>query len=161
MNTFASVGEFAGPRGLAFGPDNNLYAVSYNDAKVLRYSGATGAFIDTFVPSGSGGLSTPSSLTFGPDGNLYVPGGSLPNTHVFRYNGNTGAFMGKFASVGELAPIDLVFGPDGNLYVTVQGETSGVLRFNGTTGAFINNFVPNRSGGLQNPFGLTFHSVWV
>jgi hypothetical protein len=31
-----------------------------------------------------------------------------------------------------------------------------VLRFDGTTGAFINAFVPNGSGGLQNPFGLIF-----
>ena len=41
-------------------------------AQVLRYNGTTGAFIDAFVSSGSGGLDMPSGLTFGPDGNLYV-----------------------------------------------------------------------------------------
>ena len=38
---------------------------------VLRYDSATGAFIDEFVPNGSGGLIRPIGLAVGPDQNLY------------------------------------------------------------------------------------------
>ena len=123
----------------------------------MRYNGTTGAFIDNFVPSGSGGLSNPFGLTFGPDGNLYVACNCTNG--VLRYNGNTGAFMGPFASGGLLSvPFDLTFGLDGNLYVTSGNPTlgNGVLRYNGTTGAFIDNFVPSGSGGLLAPRGLVF-----
>jgi streptogramin lyase len=158
IDTFASGGGLNTPRGLVFGPDHNLYVVDYNDAKVLRYNGTNGSFLGTFVASGSGGLFTPSDLSFGPDGSLYVTGGTFGgNIGVFRYHSQTGAFSGVFASTPpNVAPIDLVFGPDQNLYVTIQGITSGVLRFNGTTGQFIDSFVTNGSGGLQNPYGLTF-----
>jgi len=55
------------PAGLAFGADNNLYVNSNFSNSVLRYSGETGAFIDAFVPSGSGGLSSPNiGLIFSP-----------------------------------------------------------------------------------------------
>lgn len=37
---------------------------------ILRYNGATGAFIDAFVTAGSGGLSQPGGVRFGPDGQL-------------------------------------------------------------------------------------------
>lgn len=37
---------------------------------------------------------------------------------------------------------------------------NGVLRFNGKTGA-MDEFVSNGSGGLQNPFGLTCHAVFL
>ncbi len=45
---------------------------SHATDEVLRYNGATGAFIDAFVSSGSGGLDEPLDLDFGFDGNLYV-----------------------------------------------------------------------------------------
>jgi DNA-binding beta-propeller fold protein YncE len=157
MDAFISDTRLDYPRGLTFGPDGDLYVVSYNQATVLRYS-AAGTFLGTFVPSRSGGLFAPSDLVFGPDGNLYVTGGNSA-AGVLRYNGNTGAFMGQFASVGPNAPIDLAYGPDGNLYVTVQGATEGVLRFNGQTGALIDNFVASNSGGLGGPFGLAFSPV--
>src|SRR5262249_55761866 len=65
------------PFGLTFGPDGNLYVSSFAAGigyrAVLRYQGPSGrtpgAFIDTFVPPGSGGLITPNGLLFGPDGN--------------------------------------------------------------------------------------------
>jgi len=59
-------GGLDGAAGFAFGPDGNLYVVSNHNSEVLRYDGTTGAFIDTFVGSGSGGLNDPISLTFVP-----------------------------------------------------------------------------------------------
>jgi len=59
-----SSGGLSDPRGLAFGPDGNLYVVSNFNNEALRYNGTTGAFIDTFVASGSGGLRSPQDLLF-------------------------------------------------------------------------------------------------
>src|SRR5205823_11610933 len=86
----ASSGGLDSPAGMAFGSDGNLYVANVNlfqysngtaypvppPGAVLRYQGpfgaSPGAFIDSFIPSGSGGLSTPWGLLFGPDGDLFV-----------------------------------------------------------------------------------------
>lgn len=154
-------GRLTIPYALKFGPDGNLYVTSCSWAtiqrqgRILRYRGATGAFLDAFVPDGRGGLTAPHDLVFGPDGNLYV---SDSGRGVLRYNGLTGAFLGTFAAEGSGGlnfAYGLTFGPDGNLYVSSLG-TDAVLRFNGTNGVFIDSFVPSGSGGLDSPRGLEF-----
>jgi WD40 repeat protein len=93
---------------ITFGPDGNLYAGGYLSHNVVRYDGTTGAFIDTFVSAGSGGLSQTQGLAFGPDGNLYVC--SNATSQVLRYDGDTGSFMDAFVPVGPLnAPTYLFF----------------------------------------------------
>src|SRR5207249_4863040 len=109
---------------------------------VLRYDGSTGAFLNEFVPSGSGGLTVPFGLRFGANGDLFV--GSIPfatgdsrQGRILRYSGVNGAFRGAFVTNGAgglCFPYDLVFGPDGNLYVAdrdfyANGGGSGVLRY--------------------------------
>ena len=125
-----------------FGPGNE---------DVLRYNGTTGAFVSTFVPTGSGGLSFPLGGTFGPDGNLYVS--DSDHEAVLRYNGTTGAFMNAFAQNVD-DPAGLRFGPDSNLYVASSSSPGEVSRFNGLTGALVG--VPFGSGQLSNPEGVTF-----
>jgi DNA-binding beta-propeller fold protein YncE len=49
---------------MRFGPDGDLYLTVYARAAVLRYDGATGAFLSEFVASGSGGLNRAISITF-------------------------------------------------------------------------------------------------
>ena len=44
-----SSGPLAGPFGLAFGNDGNLYVSNQQAHQVLRYNGQTGAFIGVFV----------------------------------------------------------------------------------------------------------------
>jgi hypothetical protein len=76
----------------------------------VRFNGATGAFIDTFVPALSGGLMLPIGLAFGPDDNLYVSSFN----DVLRYNGTTGAFMDAFIPGGTGGldrPVYLAFTP--------------------------------------------------
>ena len=52
------------PTSVRFGPDGNLYVDSRRNSRVLRFDGATGEFIDTFVPQGTGGLNAPNSMLF-------------------------------------------------------------------------------------------------
>jgi len=116
----------------------------------------SGAFIDDFVSSGSGGLNFPMGMVFGSDGHLYVT--SRNTDEVLRYNGTTGAFIDDFVSSGSgglTAPRGLLFDSVFNLYV--GSETSNeVLRYNGTTGAFIDDFVSSGSGGLDVTQALLF-----
>lgn len=134
-----------------FGPDGNLYVGDYDSGgEIKRFNGTTGAYIDTFVAAGSGGLNFPNGMAFGPDGNFYVSSGN--SNSVKRYNGTTGAYIGDFAT-GPTDPRGLVFGPDGNLYVSFDG----IRRYNGTTGAFIDLFASaGLDGGLSRPYGLDF-----
>ncbi|HMS83318.1 MAG TPA: DUF4347 domain-containing protein, partial [Nitrospira sp.] len=79
-----------------FGPDGNLYAADGN--RIVRLNGSTGAFIDSFVAPGAGGLSYAAGLTFGPDGRLYV---SDQNADAIRmYNGTTGVYLGDYVPAG-------------------------------------------------------------
>jgi hypothetical protein len=81
-------------RGLAFGPDGDLYvANAYKDAsQVLRFAGTPGpqgkhAFQEIYVEQhkANPGLAHPFDVTFGPDGHLYVP--SQDTNIVGRYYG--------------------------------------------------------------------------
>lgn len=122
------------PVGLTFGPDGNLYVASAEfitgTDSVMRYQGPSGpspgAFIDVFVPPGSGGLLSPSGLLFGPDGN--------GDGHQDLYVTNS-----DFTGIGN-----------------DQARDGNVKRYDGVTGAFIDTFVPIGSGGLNNAWGLTF-----
>jgi sugar lactone lactonase YvrE len=167
-------GSEQGPRGIAVGPDGNVYVSDSDQNIVYRYDGATGASLPApgqtgavFVPAGSGGLNGPKGVAFGADGNLYVV--SYFSKQILRYQGpagsSPGAFVGVFASVTNGAgPEDLTFGPDGNLYVSVidsaQSNTPDgkIDRFDGSTGAPIGSgtFVPAGGGGLVQPRQIVF-----
>jgi DNA-binding beta-propeller fold protein YncE len=160
VNTFISPNNPGGngglliPKGMAFGPDGNFYVASYSTNQVLRYNGATGAFIDAFVAAGSGGLNGPAGVLFGPDRNndsvndLYVS--SISTNQVLVYSGADGSFLGAFVTAGSgglSGPQDMKFGPDGNLYVVSSGTSyEQVFRFNGSTGAFMDIPIATGSG---------------
>ncbi len=116
---------------------------------VLRYNGATGAFVGKFTSFSGTGYST----AYGPDGNLYVG----TSNNISRYDGQTGAFLNVFvpATNGTTnpRPLDMTFGPDGNLYVT-GGGNKPVWRYNGSTGQFIDALTISTLG--SQPGGLTF-----
>jgi WD40 repeat protein len=152
ITNFASVGDAAG---LVFGPNNNLFVVSSSDPGSVTVLNATTGALKTTVDAG-GILSDPEGITLGPDKNIYVA--NTDNNNVLKFNGTTGAFIGKFvtdSSGGLSGPRGVVFGPDGNLYVS-SSTSNQVLEYDGTTGAFIAAFVSAGSGGLMNPRGLVF-----
>jgi glucose/arabinose dehydrogenase len=161
LGVFVAPGDgLQSPRGLAFGPDGNLYVATNND-RILRYNGATGAFIDTFITPTGEPLHQPEQLIFR-GGFLYVStfgNDGINGNSVVRYNATTGAYVSTFVPPGtgglNLAD-DMVFGRDGRLYVSSAG-TNQVLRFDGTTGAFVDPFASGFD--FSGPRGLTFDAV--
>jgi glucose/arabinose dehydrogenase len=82
---------------------------------------------------------------------------SFDSGQVLRYDEDTGAFLGVFATtpLKPPGPTGLAIGPDSNLYVGVS-QANEILRFYGQTGAFIDIFA--RGGGLNGPGNLAFGS---
>ena len=54
IGRFDNGGSLSSPRGMTFGPDNNLYVADKTDNKVYRFNGTTGNFMDIFANSGNG-----------------------------------------------------------------------------------------------------------
>jgi sugar lactone lactonase YvrE len=140
-------------KGLAFGPDGDLYVGDWWRARIDRYDGTTFAFKAGYqaVP-GENLLGTPNGMTFAPNGNLMVVSGGFNKVLQFSTAANGVSLMGTFADLGlSQQPQDLTFGPNGNLFVTGGGQAFGgggnVMEFNGTTGAYIQDFVPTLPGG--------------
>lgn len=161
----ADLGEFvaAGTGGISFaggidiGPAGDVFVVDVgilSDTRVMRFDGATGAFLGEFV-SGAGATGF-LTLRFGPNGNLFVPN-SIDDS-IVEYDGKTGGFVGTLVASGSGGlsnPVGLTFGPNGNLFV-VSEDTDSILEFNGTSGAFVQTVVDLSDAGLSTPVDLTF-----
>ena len=145
-------GGLSCPFDLTFGPDGNLYVSDsfgtvVGGVGVLRFDGASGAFLGTFIPRGSGGLTNAWGLAFGPDGNCYVS--SFDTDSVLRYDGTNGTFIDAFVAAGRgglSGPQALTFGPDGLLYAC-SSLTGAVIRYDGKSGSFIDVFIKPGGGG--------------
>lgn len=112
-------------------------------SQVLRFNENTGEFLDTLVPSRSGGLDGAIGMQIGPDGLLWVA--SQNNNSVLRFDAETGDPVDVFAdnditpNAMLQGPSDLRFGADGSLFV---GNFSGttVDRFDSETGEALGPF---------------------
>jgi hypothetical protein len=114
------IGVFASAvdaRGLAFGPDGDLFVANFFGDNVLRFERGTGNFKTIFATGH--GLDGPVGVLFGTDGNLYVS--SFNNGQILRYNGSSGEFMDVFASGSGL----------GNPRLMVNDTTPPVLTLPG------------------------------
>ncbi len=74
---------------------STLYVGSFNNSSVLRFNGETGAFIDEFIPSGSGGLTAPVAITFSSEDNNFYAISFFTNS-ILRYEQGTGNFLNEF-----------------------------------------------------------------
>jgi hypothetical protein len=129
-----------------------LYVTGFYSNNVVRYDGATGQPLGTYITAGSGGLTSPLSLAFGPDNAVYVT--NTGANQILKYNVQTGAYIGVAASTGLSAPRGVRFGPDGLMYVT-SSNTSRIMRFT-TAGAYVDDYVPAGAGGMSHPERMTF-----
>ncbi len=151
----AGSGGLADPSAIEFGPNGSVYVTSRGTNAVLRYDGATGAFLGAAVAPGAGGLVQPFGLAFDAQGVLYVNGS---DRRVRRYDTATGAFLGVFVADtgngGLNDPRGMLFLPGGDLLVA-SSATNSLLRYAAGTGAFVGKW---NKGGTTN--ALTFDQPW-
>jgi hypothetical protein len=136
-----------------FGPDGLIYVSSEKDGEIRRHDPETGAFIDIFVPAGTGGMDSAGGLAFGPYGDLFVA--NPTDSNVLRFDGSTGALIGVFASTGLVDPYDIVFDSNTNMYVN-DYNTHEIRRYSSATGELIDVFVAGEAGTLKEPEQMAF-----
>ncbi|HUE74511.1 MAG TPA: LamG-like jellyroll fold domain-containing protein, partial [Pirellulaceae bacterium] len=166
-------------RGIAFGPDGNLYVAGTNSDAIFLFSGTTGEPVGDglFVASGVGGLDQPRGLLFHSDGFLYVTSVGQTTSgdgvdSILRYDGLTGSPAGISGLPGDAVfipsgtggmdnPSQIVF-HDNNFYVssTSPSTSNSVLKF-APDGSFLGAFVPTGSGGLSGPVELVFRDGFL
>jgi PKD repeat protein len=143
--------------GIDIGPDGDLFVVSVLTNSIIRYDGATGAPVGTFL-TGPGTVAL-FTLAFGPNGNLFVPDTSVGS--VLEYDGTTGGLVGTFVESGSGGldnPLGLTFGPNGNLFV-ISKDTDSIIEYDGATGEAVGTFADLGAVGLTIPVDLAFDSA--
>jgi DNA-binding beta-propeller fold protein YncE len=138
-------GGLVSPRGMALGPDGNLYVADAGSSRVKRYSLVNGS------PVGTDGNITPAdsvlpvALKFDTNGELLVLGSSTQRS-VRRYDGNTGVHLGN-AAFGNSAQISN--GTDflrmQNLEILILSGLNRGSRFSSTTTTFVSHFLNSTS----------------
>lgn len=145
---------FSVAKGIAFGPDGDLYLGDWFQARIDRYDGDSFALKASYQAVSGDGLGTPNYMTFAPNGSLMVVSGGFNRVLEFSTAGNGIGLVGTFANlVNAQQPQDLAFGPNGNLFVSA-GYTGNVEEFDGVTGAYLGDFVPADAG--RSAIGLCF-----
>ena len=124
------------------GDENN-----YN--KVFRFD-EQGNKLPNDIPT-SAGAAFPTGIAVSPAGDIYVS--ALGVGSILRFNGQTGAPLGAFAT--GFSPAQLAFGPDGNLYVSEFFGTT-VRTYDAHPGANFGTRLADAATGLTSAQGLAF-----
>jgi len=150
IDEFIPLGILDDATDMIFGPDGDLY-IANNEGnnpigeggEVLRFDGATGAIIGTFILNGAGqGPPTNSdtvceamSMAFDPNGKFFYLGndprqcnGGTDAYNVMRFNAGTGIYIDTPFPAGFLGlydPNGMTIGPDCNLYISSEGLAFG------------------------------------
>lgn len=99
------------PEQLAVNSTGDIYVSNAGDGSIAKFSNG-GVSMGVLVAANSNGLGKPSCLAIGPDQVLYVC--SEQTNEVFKFNSNTGQFIGKLISQGEgglSRPVSIGFVP--------------------------------------------------
>lgn len=150
-------GGLSFPGGIDVGLDGDIYVVStglISNTSILRYDGASGEFVHTFVAGVN--FTGFFTLRFGPNGNLFVPDSN--DDSVAEYDGATGEFVRTFVDPGAGGlddPLGLVFGSSGNLFVASR-SSNAVLEYDGASGAPVGTYADLAAVGFTVPVDLVF-----
>jgi hypothetical protein len=145
---FASSPDMDGPTAMVYDSAGDLLVLNEFSHNVLKFDGATGAPLGTFIDSAALAAAEPgfdpADMELGADGNLYLmghfnnPAGDMRGVH--KFSATTGAYLGAFTAATPIRhQHGMGFGPGGDLF---QGnvDAHSVERFDGTTGAFEGTF---------------------
>jgi virginiamycin B lyase len=128
------------PRGIASGPDGNLWFTDQNSSKIGKMT-TSGTATEYSVPSGS----EPVSITAGPDGDLWFTDAASAKIGKITTSGT----IIEYALPGGSYPTYIATGSDHNLWFTAGG-TAKVGKIT-TSGSITEYSLPAES----EPFGIT------
>jgi hypothetical protein len=139
-----------------------------SDNSIKQFDAKTGAYIQTLVASGSGGLDGPRGLIVQNKGQLLVVNQNVDltsNGEIDRYNAKTGAPLSPLVSAS--AP-NAPFAPRGivlenkvlyvaNLQDSTDSTSNGEIKeYNASSGKFLGNLFPTGWTGKFNPKSVVF-----
>jgi hypothetical protein len=160
-------GGLVSPKGLAVGPDANLYVVDQAASRVKRYSLVDGSFLGNYTPADLVGA---TALQFGPEADLYVLGGGN-QYQIRRYhnNGTSGDFVSAVVSTTSsrmAQATEFLFMPGSNDFLVTNSALNCASRFAAANGAFVSYYLNTTCSNLQlsQPRGLVLGSdqnYWV
>ncbi|HZU25529.1 MAG TPA: PEP-CTERM sorting domain-containing protein [Bryobacteraceae bacterium] len=158
LNNFVAPGSggLSSAQDVKFGPDGNLYVVSSANDQILKYNGATGAFISVFATLNKPSHNGPIDLLFAPDGFLYVT--AFDGSKILRLNEQNGAVVDTFSPPAGADTAFVGVAVTGNdVYASVINPNDGtgsVLLYNETTRALVKTIVSSGQDGLGGPADL-------
>ena len=136
------------PVDFAIGPGGDLFVTSQINDRVVRFNAITGAYVSTFIASGT--VDGPSGLAWHPtNGDLYVVGRF--GDHVLRCD-QAGSVVAGFSPAAFGEPFGVAIHPTSGVIYAVDGGPGHVRRMDATTGATLSTV----SGGLGFPIGARF-----
>jgi cellulose synthase/poly-beta-1,6-N-acetylglucosamine synthase-like glycosyltransferase/DNA-binding beta-propeller fold protein YncE len=156
-DAFVHSHEVNAPKGLTFGPDDNLYVVSSDTNEIItteiKYDEKPA--VKKFITDASSALYQPKHIELF-DGRICVS--SYLTNDIFCYDEDTGESLGKLTVSFNRALIsraNSIVGPDGELYVS-DNLRNEVLRYDGVTGLFSDVVIKTENDQLQSPSYITF-----